>query len=176
MIFNSIDKWDLFIYNIFMQIFFSFIIISGSFYASQHNQKYLDNEVTDVINNSNVLDGLSTPLAHRSVDKTNLDILTSIYDNESSIENILSKGLSRSIYLQIIIFIIGFLVSSTVLKISRREYFKNLINLIIIFMILGCLSSITDLYIKNEYTSLSLEDIYNIIQDKLDLLTPFISY
>ena len=176
MIFNNIHSRDLFIFNIFMQIFLSFVLISGNFYSAQHNQKYLDNKVTDVLDSSNVLDGISTPATDRTTDKTNIDILDAIYDNSKGVEDVLNDGLEKSIYLQIIIFVVGFLISSTIINISRREYVKNLIDLILVFLILGCMSVLVDTYITQKYTTLSLKDIYDIIQSNLGILKSSRSY
>ena len=176
MIFNNMHRRDLFIFNMFMQIFLSFMLISANFYSYQHNKKYLDNKVLDVLDSSNLLDGISTTATDRTTDKTNLDILNSIYSNGEGVEYVLNDGLEKSIYLQIIIFIIAFFVSSLIINISRREYSKNVINLTITFLILGCMSTITDTFITQKYITFRLKDIYDTIQDNLGMLTSFRFY
>lgn len=161
---NNTYKRELYIVDIFLQCFFAFAITAVVFYGTVKDTTIVKD--IETVLESNVMSGLTSPDQRNN---TRLLILNQIYSDNEEVTEISNKKIERSIYSQIIIFLIGTVsISLTVSNIlSWKEIRRLFLDNIIMYGVLAACAFLTQRYLGSKYVTLFQSDIYDIVADNV---------
>ena len=172
MIFTQYEN-RLFYIDLLLHLLFSFTIATIIFiirFRKERKEK-IDKKIKKVLN-SNIVNEISNPT---TLDKSNLDILDSIYVNRDNFDKTLNTDLKKASYNQIIIFVIS--IFTCIYFIEKKSELINLfLDKIITFVILGSTIYLYSLHFKSKYSEVTEKFIYDVFKKSNDELTNSTTY
>lgn len=167
MIFSKVGT-KLFNYDIFVHSFFAFIIVTFMFIFMHRKkrQEELLSKFNEVLDDTNLLDGITVTNAQ----KDDLRLLDAVYENRDEQEKITNEDIKKASYNQAIIFGFCILLSVFHVGVSRRDLYDLLKDKILTFATIGIVSYLFSSIVKNNYSEISQEYIYNTLRDEIESL------
>jgi len=172
MIFTQYEN-RMFYIDLLLHLLFTFTIATIIFIIRfRKKRKEEINERIKKVLNSNIVSEISNPTTS---DKTNLDILDSIYVNRDNFDKNLNNDIKKASYNQIIVFLISIFICIYFLE-KKSELIDLFLDKIITFVILGTTIYLYCLHFKTKYNEVTEKFIYDVFKKSNDELTNSTTY
>lgn len=172
MIFTDSNS-KIFYLDIILHIFFSYSLLTIIFIKlfRKKKDKILYEKINYILNNG-VLNGITGPVNN---DLDNINALDKIYYNQDTLDKVTNNDVIKFSYGQLVLFSIILVISLYYFD-DRMSVLKLLLDKFITFVILGCTLYIFCIYVREKYTEIYYETIYNVIEKSMDDLKPNTDY